>query len=606
MAKQDTRSWLIGVALIFIGMIIMVKTFPYMQVRADEYLVYHFTRNDLGFLIRLLAESDVHPPLWFSSFWGWRQIFGDSEFVGRIYAVFLSMLTFAGVYQIGRRWFGAARYGLFAIMVLGVNALFLNYAIEIRPYAMIMLLVTASMWFYQRWLAGRRWRDALCYGLSVAAMLYVHYFLFVLIVIQVLYFVGVHGRQKALWKQAFGAAGFALLIWLPWVPAVVNQITILRQGEILGGNARGIIGSGATTMPTSWRAISELIAIATNGLWPLYALVLAVSLWFGWRRRNYRLALVWALGVPVVSMAFNLFLAIYTPRYVVYLVLGLALILAFAFAALPWRRLSVGLLLAFTGVSLMNVPTQLPPHIPYRELFGEVSRLAQPGDVIFIDQPQTRDSDYQQWILGRYLRPDLRENRVYTVEDALPHRRIWHVTEHWMDDAVRDRFRQIEAGHPLQFSMGNCTSAWCYHVQLLEGPPNAAPSIFGEGLAFWGVDIESVTNDTLSARLWWVAEMQQPLDYSIGVQLFDANGLLVAQHDGPVKNWYTGEDVQTSQLTPGHIYIDHRQLTLPESLPPGNYTLSLIVYQYWDNARLTLENGMDLLDLKTIYLGDAP
>ncbi len=57
--------------------------------------------------------------------------------------------------------------------------------------------------------------------------------------------------------------------------------------------------------------------------------------------------------------------------------------------------------------------------------------------------------------------------------------------------------------------------------------------------------------------------------------------------------------MQTSQLEPGKIYIDWRTLDLPPNLAPGAYRLDLVVYQSWDNTRLTLPDGSDSLTLYT-------
>ena len=79
------------------------------------------------------------------------------------------------------------------------------------------------------------------------------------------------------------------------------------------------------------------------------------------------------------------------------------------------------------------------------------------------------------------------------------------------------------------------------------------------------------------------------------------DGALVAQSDGPI-NHYGVQIVQTSQLQPGKIYIDWRTLTLPPDLPSGTYTLELVVYQSWDNTRLTLADGSDALKLEALTI----
>ena len=125
MAKAAARGWWAGLALIYAIFALLIVGIRITYMHPDEYLVYFFTRRDLSFLFYVLADTDVHPPLWFSSFWAWWHLVGDSEFAGRIFSILLTTITLSIVYQLGRKWFDAPRYGLFAMALLGVNAYFL-------------------------------------------------------------------------------------------------------------------------------------------------------------------------------------------------------------------------------------------------------------------------------------------------------------------------------------------------------------------------------------------------------------------------------------------------------------------------------------------------
>ncbi|HLV33959.1 MAG TPA: glycosyltransferase family 39 protein [Spirillospora sp.] len=601
MAKAEVPGWLPGLALIFLSALVLVIGTNAVHLRPDENLVYDYTRSDWRYLVTYLAEHDSHPPLWFSSFWLWRQLVGDSEFAGRLLAAFYSLIALALVYQIGYRWFGAPRYGLFAIALLSVNAFFFVHALEIRPYGLILLLVTASMWTFQRWLVRQTGRAALFYALTLGAMLYVHYFLFVLMLAQALYFVLLRPSWRLI-RQGAHVAIMAFLIWLPWLPFAFYQVLNVRRAEMIGGNARGLIGAGSTTQPTSLSAVLNLAHVATNGQVVLYALLVLIGAVFLWRRAAYRLALVWALGVPAVSLLVNLVVAVYLPRYVVYMVIGLALLVAAGLAQFP-RYARWPALVAVAVVSLWFLPASLPAsRVPLRDLYQQVSAAAGPDDVIFFDSGGWGDGFVRAQI-RRYLDPDLLARRVQSIEEAVAQRRVWYVTDdEWRSDATRARFEQIERSHPLQQIIGRCDRDWCYLLQLLEAPPNPEPVIFGETLAFRGVDLDAVTGEAVKARLWWTVDEPVPLDYSIGLHVLDSTGRLVAQSDGPIIDLYSGQPVQSSQMQPDRIYIDARRVVLPSDLPGGNYQLALAVYQSWDGARLLLPDGTDYLLLDSIYV----
>ncbi len=343
----------------------------------------------------------------------------------------------------------------------------------------------------------------------------------------------------------------------------------------------------------------HLAQLATNGNLLLIGVLLLLGTVFLWRKGNYRLVLAWTFAVPAVSLLLNVVVAIFLPRYVVYMVEGLALAAGAGLAVLPgrWR---VPALVVTLGISLLTLSSQLPVRVPLRDLYQALSAAAQPGDSIFFDHGGEDDHLVRAQI-SRYLHADL--NWVTTLDEAEAARRVWYVSgEAWFSDSVRARFDQIERTHPLQQVIGRCDTSWCYVIQLLEAAPNPEPLQFGDALAFWGVDLDRVDASGITTRLWWSAQKPPGLDYSIGLQLLNADGQLVAQQDSGIVDFYSGGLIQTSQLMPGKLYIDKRDITLPPGLPTGIYQLSLVVYQSWDNHRLPLPDHRDSLILDSISL----
>ncbi len=632
------RGWIIALCFLFAVATFLIHSIHNTYMRDDEEIAMRVTRGDLDFAVWYQAEQDVHPPLWFSTFWLWRQAVGDGEFTSRIYSIYLTVLTLALVYRIGRSWFGAPRYGWFAIAALGCNAYFVIYALEIRPYALIMLVASASMLAFWHWLNAQTWRSALLYGLTVALTLYLHYFMTFLVAAQTLY--GALGmmrnagnrhlggdsamslqpnahvplRRVDLPLQYLGAVGLALLLWLPWLPIFVNQVNKLISIESASGQARGAAGIGTTTQATSPEAILGLLNLASSGQPFLLLAVIGIGMvvlvyertWqchaptgIQQRRAAYHLALAWGLGVPVLALLVNLVVAVYTPRYVSYLVIGLGIAVGAALAVLPPRWRWSGLAV-FVTLNMIGLPTQLPrDRVPFRALFQQVSAAAQPGDALLLDHADL-GNNVLHWQVARYLTPDLWRSRSEDPAQIPDARRIWFVTAEWFNPAVEETFRRVESTHPLQQVVGKCDRDWCYLLQLLEGAPWDSPQTFGEHMAFWGIDIDAVSADSIDVRLWWRVEAAPPINYSIGLHLLDANGALIAQNDGPIRDFGV-QVVETSTMQPGKLYMDRRTVTPPNNIV-GDAELSLVVYDAQTGERLRLAEGIDALRLKTLTL----
>jgi hypothetical protein len=235
---------------------------------------------------------------------------------------------------------------------------------------------------------------------------------------------------------------------------------------------RGAIGAGTTTEPTSPDTILKLAQIASNGQVALYSLVFALGLVYAWRKRNYRLALMWGIGVPTIAFVLNLVAAVYAPRYILNFIIGLALLLGVGLASLP-SRIMWPALVGFAAISLWALPAQLPKdRIPYRDIFQWLSKTAQPGDMLFFDHAETTEN-MVKWHLVHYLRADLRAGAAWAADLAAAQRarRVWHITQDWTNPDVQANFKALERTHPRRDGVGRCDLQWCYIVQLMEAPP---------------------------------------------------------------------------------------------------------------------------------------
>ncbi len=605
MLRSTHRAWLLTVPLLLLLTFWLLRVIWAIQMRPDETLVYVFTRFDIGYAVNYLATQDIQAPLWLALFWIWRHLLaGDSEFAGRMLGLLFSLITLALVYRIGRDWFGKARYGLFAVLILGANAYFCLYALEIRPYPLVLLLSALSMLIFERWMCRQSWRMALAYGVVLALMFYVHYFLIFLVLAQGIYSL-LCRRSRRVMVQAAVAGALAFVLWLPWLPSFLNQMRLLHQVVEQAGNGYGVgIGTASTTQPTSLAAIVDLAWLTTNGLPLIYAaviglgvlLILRTHLPARWRAR-FGLALLWGIGVPVIALVLNFVAEVYTPRYVAYLSVGVGIVMAAVFATLRRPLVRNAALGVFVLFNLIVLPSSLPVRVPYREIFPAIK--AQAGDVAyFADMVE----QFLTWQADAYLSPVLTRITTHDTDAAVASRRVWFLTGNWFDAGVHAQFEQLEPTHPVQQVIGQCpVVGWCYYAQLMEAPPLDAPEVFGAEMAFWGADVDAVSREAISTRLWWRVEQAPTLDYSISLQLVNAAGEIVTQKDGPIIH-YGVDTVQTSQLQPEKIYIDFRALDLPPDLPAGAYTLELVVYQSWDGERLALPDGKDALALETLQL----
>jgi uncharacterized membrane protein len=120
-------------------------------------------------------------------------------------------------------------------------------------------------------------------------------------------------------------------------------------------------------------------------------------------------------------------------------------------------------------------------------------------------------------------------------------------------------------------------------------PAQLVEANFDRQISLLGYDT-SLSQNELTVTLQWQAQTQIDLDYSVFIHLVDANGNLVAQHDG--QPWWE-VTIPTSTWQPGEKLRDRHPIALPADLPPGTYYLRAGLYYWQTLERLpVLENGV--------------
>ncbi|MBI4786965.1 MAG: glycosyltransferase family 39 protein [Chloroflexi bacterium] len=131
---------------------------------------------------------------------------------------------------------------------------------------------------------------------------------------------------------------------------------------------------------------------------------------------------------------------------------------------------------------------------------------------------------------------------------------------------------------PLKFSLGEPSAA-----EWQAARPVGAK--FGEAISLQRFSIAS--GKALSVTLYWQSAARVDKDYTVFVQLLDANGSVRAQSDAmPAAGRYP-----TSVWDAGEIVRDHHALDLPPDFQPGQYNVIVGLYEYPSLVRLRVSDA---------------
>jgi len=582
----------------------------------DEGISAHQVTRSFADVARA-AALDTHPPLYYWLLKIWGGTFGQTELGLRSLSAVLGVAAVGLTWLIGRRLFGAGVAAIAGLLV-GCSPLTVYYSQEVRMYALVLACGLLATWAYLR-------RSPFLFALAAAATLYSQY-------LGVAYLAALHlhalvwwrTRRRRDWLRWLGANAVAALLFLPWLPTVVEQSTgralntsPRTPGELLretlaaygGGAARG-------DLPLFGGAL--LVALALLGV------VLAGRQW----RNAASLALLLWLGPLALVVALGLRSGLFEVRYLLLSVPGLALLaglgtewLAIA-AARSVRRVAAGPSPAAAGaVAAILLAAVLIPAATslsrqyfdpalarddYRGAVRAIESQAQPADAVVLIAPNQVEvfSFYYHGGLPVYPLPAQRpiddaDTRQRLEALRAEHDRVWLLA--WAV-ADADPHRVVETW--LAQNGFQASHAWYGGLQLelitLQGDGGALEPLnlpLDNGIDLEGYRLATrslAPGDTLPITLVWRARDVPTERWKVFTHILDARPFVVAQRDAepdgelrPTTTWLAGERVE-----------DHYGIAIPAGLAPGTYTVEIGMYQ--GDRRASFAGRGDHLVLGTI------
>jgi len=151
--------------------------------------------------------------------------------------------------------------------------------------------------------------------------------------------------------------------------------------------------------------------------------------------------------------------------------------------------------------------------------------------------------------------------------------------------------RNLEQFLQVLEPMGWFEDALVLRVRLPEWQfgDDAERPLFGQGIRLLGYHLEGATQpgEMITLRLFWQALQSPGDDYTAFVHVLNAQGRLVAQHDGPPQD---GTRLTTTWRD-GEVVVDVHGVRLPGDLPAGEYCLQVGLYQSRSIERLTIRDA---------------
>lgn len=596
------RGALLSVIAVLLGSAVLgVVRMRELSFWYDEVASIDFTNDLIGTLRRFPDQM----PAYFVMLRGWLSLVGQSEVAGRWLSLLFGLLALALTYRLARRY-ASPRAALLTLIVLASSAVFVRYYREMRTYTFLACLGTASMWFYLEWLhratPGRR-RDGLAYVAVTGIMLYTHFFAGLLLAAQSLYtLLAMRRMGRRLWI-ALGLHAVTGALLLPYLGFYFSGLNWVTSG-----------GRHPAALTTA-QGIDSLTRALTNDSLALFA-VLALLALATRHRRMLTLALLW-LGVPILALFAVHILVIpvfVNPRYLLFVWPAMAVVMALGVETLDARGrwIAAGVLAAIgTGQVINNLPAALPGVLtdqPWREMFMTIGDEARPGDLVLTNMIDPVGLTGFREPLAYYFRRYAPAGMAAPVElDVPPYptdlpQRLEKSTGTWLlitDGEPNERGQEaIRALRRAGYA--ECrTWEYTHKTSLAEWQRVAGPFYdFGQTIEVQRAPLNAAAEkyrpgDPIELALGFRAERQPPINYSVGLYVFDARGQVVNQQDGPPANQ------QTATWQPGQTFCGTYRFVAPTT--PGRYEVRAAVYDSMSGQRLSVEPGGDELSAVKLF-----
>lgn len=366
-AAVSVREYWLLVSIIVLGLLVRVYDVTQPAIWYDEASSVLMSEFSLP-LIWFHTRYDVHPPLYYMLLHGWTSVFGNGVFALRAMSVLAGELTVVlGVWLVAL--IATRRAALLSGLLLALLPIGVRYSQEVRMYALQGTWLMGATIVLVYWVKDpQKYRYPILYALLMTAAFYTHYFAGLCVLSHGAYLLwlrfGSPRKCYLVTQPAWWIANAAIVVmYLPWVPHLMTQLSHLDE-------VGWIPSLTDFTLPSMiWQSL--MLNDGVNLPWLMFAAIPLAMVWVsGWTvlrdkepHQLNALLVIYSFAPMLIVFCMSFGDSFFVPRYLMFSVLGLPMILAIALDRLmkQYRRLALGclvFLVSIEGVGLYHVYTQ--------------------------------------------------------------------------------------------------------------------------------------------------------------------------------------------------------------------------------------------------------
>lgn len=384
-----------GPLVVCITIIPIITSFFFINqsLRLDEAQSLWQVSRDVPGLLAIVA-GDVHVPLYHLVLHWWLTLFGDTVQVARLLSLLFFIVSIPLVYLLGKSAY-STRVGLVTAFLFSISPFMNWYGNETRMYTLFVFLVLLNQYCFLRIYKDQETGAVtwITYGLSALLGVFTHYFFFLTLLAQALFY----GLRRTVFPpqsliRFIGIAGIIAVAFIPWIwYEMYRGVSSFQQPLLPRPSTVDLFGTFSQFL---FGFQQDIINTGFLSLWPLAALVAIVGL----NRRRISLsteyfALTLMVAFGATFLASYVVTPVYVSRYLIFTIPALYLMLVSLFSS--YRRSArflaegalVALMLIALGVEMMS------PGVPVKEEYASAAAYLRDHvtaqDVVLLSAPFT-------------------------------------------------------------------------------------------------------------------------------------------------------------------------------------------------------------------------
>ncbi len=334
----------IPLILLLISIVSRSIFLTFQDISNDEpFSIYH-AQFGVSTIIEQLKNYN-NPPLFELILHFWIKLFGVSPLATRIFPMLTSAFASLALYYLAKRHF-SLKVAIIGSLLLSFSSLSIYYAQDCRAYALFLLLTILSMDLYLILFTKFRTTIALLFITVSSALIYTHYFGFIVLSIQ--------GLHVLVYKKNFIKIALCyFLVLISYIPHFISLSERFQTSVSKGTWVEKPNGLESLYNMLWSFSNSPVITVLFISLLVLAALILLKTRQIKFLHAKHTLLLLWFL-IPYLGLYFISYkVPVYLPRYLIFALPGFLLLISVILDAFPLKNKLKYYVIAFVVLAFM-------------------------------------------------------------------------------------------------------------------------------------------------------------------------------------------------------------------------------------------------------------